>query len=113
MVLADGRMSWRAGGDRVNAVAYDRVTSMVYSRGRDPLWNGPGGPTPVVRIRRSPLGLLGISYERDWLSLRVTDRPNLRFVVLRFEDVAQVRGAINALEERIGLRIERLSKRQS
>jgi hypothetical protein len=115
VVLADGRMSWRDQGDRrrVDAIAYDRVASMVYSHGRDPLWNGSGGPTPVVRVRRSPLGLLGISSERDWLSIRVTDRPNLRFVVLRFEDVAQARSAIDALEERIGVRIERLSKRQS
>jgi len=107
-------MIWRAEDDRrrIDAVPYDRVASMVYSHGRDPLWNGPGGPTPVVRASHGPFAAFGFFSERDWLSLRVTD-PHLRFVVLRFDDIAQARSAINALEERTGRRIERLPKRQS
>jgi predicted Ser/Thr protein kinase len=114
VVLANGRMIWRAEDDRrrIDAVPYDRVASMVYSHGRDPLWNGPGGPTPVVRASHGPFAAFGFFSDRDWLSLRVTD-PHLRFVVLRFDDVAQARSAINALEERTGRRIERLPKRQS
>jgi hypothetical protein len=46
------------------------------------------------------------------VSLRVTD-PRLRFVVLRFDSVAQATSAIDALEEQTGRRIERLSRRQS
>jgi len=84
----------------------------VYSRGRDPLWNGPAGATPVVRTSRGPFAALRLAPERDWLSLRVTD-PRLQFVVLRFDDFAEARNALNALEKRIGLRFAALSKRQS
>ena len=114
VLLTKDRIIWRADGDRrrIDAVAYDHVASIVYSHGRDPLWNGPSGPTAVVRASRNPFAALGFFSERDWLSVRVTD-PRLRFVVLRFDDGAQARSAINALEERTGRRIERLSKRQS
>ena len=48
VVLANGLITWRAADDpKAHAVAFDRVASMVYSHGRDPLWIGPGGPTPV------------------------------------------------------------------
>src|SRR5262249_10914827 len=88
VVLANGKIIWRGGGDRrrIDGVTYEQVASMVYSHGRDPLWNGPGGPTPVVRASRSPFAAFGFFLERDWLSLRVTD-AHLRFVVLRFDDV--------------------------
>lgn len=114
VLLAPGSLIWRSESDRRlrETVAYDRVASIVYSHGRDPLWNGPGGPAPVVRGSRGPLAVFGFFSDRDWLSLRVTD-PNLRFVVLRFDDGAQARSAIMALEERTGRKIERLSKRQS
>jgi hypothetical protein len=113
VVLADGKITWRSEDDRrVDTVAYHRVESMVYSRGRDPLWNGPAGATPVVRTSRGPFAALRLAPERDWLSLRVTD-PRLQFVVLRFDDFAEARNALNALEKRIGLRIAALSKRQS
>jgi serine/threonine-protein kinase len=117
VVLANGRITWRAEDHYkpIDAVPYDHVGSMVYSHGRDPLWKGPDGPTPVVRGSRGFLAVfaaLGFFVERDWLSLRITD-SRLRFVVLRFEDVGQAISAIDALEERTGRRIEDFSKRQS
>jgi hypothetical protein len=114
VVLANGRISWRAEDNhrQAYAVPYNRVGSMVYSRGRDPLWNGPDGPTPVVRASHGALGTLGLLAKKDWVSLRVTD-PRLQFVILRFDNVAQAASAIDALEEQTGRRIERLSKRQS
>src|SRR5262249_29846161 len=108
VVLANGGIIWRVEDEQrnpVHVVAYDHVASMVYSHGHDPLWNGPDGPTPVVRVGRGPFGVLGFLSERDWLSLRVM-QSRLRFVVLRFDDVTQARSAINALEERTGRRIE-------
>jgi serine/threonine-protein kinase len=114
VVLANGRISWRAEDDHrpAYAVPYTRVASMVYSRGRDPLWNGPDGPTPVVRASHGAFGTLGFLAKKDWVSLRVTD-SRLQFVILRFDNVAQAASAIDALEEQTGRRIERLSKRQS
>src|SRR5262249_11326927 len=43
VVLANGKIIWRGGGDRrrIDGVTYEQVASMVYSHGRDPLWNGP------------------------------------------------------------------------
>ena len=117
VVLANGRITWRAEDHYkpIDAVPYDHVGSIVYSHGRDPLWNGPNGPIPVVRGSRglsAVFAALGFFVERDWLSLRITD-SRLRFVVLRFEDVGQAISAIDALEERTGRRIEDFSKRQS
>jgi hypothetical protein len=113
VLLANGGIIWRTADKRhpINAVKYVQVAAMAYSHGRDPLWNGPGGPTPVVRAGGGPFSAFGIFTQRDWLSLRVTD-ARLRFVVLRFDDVEQARSAIRALEARTGRRIERLSKRQ-
>jgi hypothetical protein len=93
-------------------VAFDRVASMVYSHGRDPLWMGPGGPTPVVQGSRGPFSVFGISRERDWVSLRLTE-SRLRFLILRFDEAAEAKDAISALEERVGLPIEWLSRRRS
>jgi Protein kinase domain len=113
VLLANGGIIWRTADKRhpINAVKYVQVAAMAYSHGRDPLWNGPGGPTPVVRAGSGPFSAFGIFTQRDWLSLRVTD-PRLRFVVLRFDDVKQASSAISALEERTGRRIERLPKRR-
>ena len=114
VLLANGGIIWRTADKRhpINAVRYVQVAAMAYSHGRDPLWNGPGGPTPVVRAGGGPFSAFGIFTQRDWLSLRVTD-ARLRFVVLRFDDVTQATSAISALEERTGRRIERLPKRRS
>jgi hypothetical protein len=114
VLLANGGIIWRTADKRhpINAVKYVQVAAMAYSHGRDPLWNGPGGPTPVVQAGSGPFSAFGIFAQRDWLSLRVTD-PRLRFVVLRFDDVKQASSAISALEERTGRRIERLPKRRS
>ena len=117
VVLANGRITWRAEDHYkpIDAVPYDHVGSMVYSHGRDPLWNGPDGPTPVVRGSHGFMAVfaaLGFFADRDWLALRIMD-SRLRFVVLRFEDVGQAISAIDALEERTGRRIEDFSKRQS
>ena len=117
VVLANGRITWRPEDHYkpIDAVPYDHVGSMIYSHGRDPLWNGPNGPIPVVRGSRglsAVFAALGFFVERDWLSLRITD-SRLRFVVLRFEDVGQAISAIDALEERTGRRIEDFSKRRS
>ena len=113
VVLANGRITWRAADDpKSHAVAFDRVASMVYSHGRDPLWMGPGGPTPVVQGNRGPFSVFGLSRERDWVSLRLTE-SRLQFLVLRFDEAAEAKDAISALEERVGLPIERLLRRRS
>jgi len=101
VVLADGKINMKADDDRnlPHAVPYDRVVSISYSQGRDPLWNAPGGPAQVARMGG---GLLGaFRGGRHWVSLR-TENTNGQFVVLRLGNDEQAKRAIVALEERTG-----------
>ena len=101
VVLADGKINMKADDDRnlPHAVPYDRVVSISYSQGRDPLWNAPGGPAQVARMGG---GLLGVFRGgRHWVSLR-TENTNGQFVVLRLGNDEQAKRAIVALEERTG-----------
>jgi hypothetical protein len=97
VVLADGKINVRAIDDRklLHTTAYDAVVSISYSRGRNPFWNGPAGPTQVARTSRSPLGIFRGA--RHWLSLRLKSG---KFVVLRVESEPQAWTAIANLEER-------------
>jgi hypothetical protein len=97
VVLADGKINVRALDDRklLHTTPYDAVVSIFYSRGRNPFWNGPSGPTQVARTGRSPLGIFRGS--RHWLSLRLKSG---KFVVLRVESEPQAWAAIANLEEK-------------
>jgi serine/threonine-protein kinase len=86
-------------GDRLYAVACESVLSIDYSRGADPMWNGPHGPAVVARAPVGTLRQLGISVERHWISLR-TNTEN-RFIILRVDE-SQVRRMLSMLEERTG-----------
>jgi serine/threonine protein kinase len=102
LVLAEGTVTLTADddtSDRLHSVPYEAVASINYSRGADPMWNGPHGPAVVARAPVGALRRLGISIERHWISLR-TNTEN-RFVILRVDD-AQVRRVLSALEERTG-----------
>jgi predicted Ser/Thr protein kinase len=109
LVLADGKVVVTPDDDTLHplySVPYENVISISYSRGRDPLWNSPAGPEPIIR---GDGGVLRVFRpERHWISLR-TNIKN-RFVILRFGDV-QVKNVLSALEERIGL-IPRLVERK-
>ena len=97
VVLADGRINVRAIDDRklLHTTPYDAVLSISYSRGRNPLWNAPAGPTQVVRASRGPLGIFRGA--RHWLALRLKGG---RFLVLRVESEPQAWSAIATLEQR-------------
>ena len=101
LVLADGMLTVSCtdeAHDVLHSVPYEGVTSIDYSRGRDPMWNSPDGPARVARAS-SVLGRWGIFVERYWISLR-TDIDD-EFLVLRVSD-EQVRNVLNAIEERTG-----------
>jgi len=111
VVLADGKINMKADDDRnlPHAVPYDRVVSISYSQGRDPLWNAPGGPAQVARMGG---GLLGaFRGGRHWVSLR-TENTNGQFVVLRLGNDEQAKRAIVALEERTGRSAELVAQRK-
>jgi len=100
VVLADGKISVHAWASQrvLQMVSYGAVTSISYSHGRDPLWNAPGGPTPVAE---ADLDFGMFWSERYWLSLRTPNETG-QFVVLRFSNDAQARRAMKVLEERTG-----------
>jgi hypothetical protein len=97
VVLADGKINVRALDDRelLHTTPYDAVVSISYSRGRNPFWNGPSGPTQVARTGRSPLGIFRGA--RHWLSLRLKGG---NFLVLRVDSEPQAWAAIANLEEK-------------
>jgi predicted Ser/Thr protein kinase len=98
--MADGKIAVMAddGGWRtLYTVAYENVTSISYSRSREPMWNSPTGPARAARIDGGMLG--AFRRDREWVSLRTTTKD--RFVILRFEDVSLDR-VLSALEERTG-----------
>ena len=102
LLLAEGMITVTADDDTsrlLHTVAYQRIVSIAYSRGTDPMWNGPKGPAVVARAPVGTLRRLGVTIERHWISLRTNaDAP---FVILRVDDT-QVRRLLSALEERTG-----------
>jgi serine/threonine-protein kinase len=98
--LIDGMLNVKATDDNslLYALPLDSVLSITYSDGRDPLWKGPEGPTPVAR---GPMGLGIFRGPRHWVSLHTQD-PHRRFVVLRLGSGDRAKSAIAALEQRTG-----------
>jgi len=111
VVLADGQIRVHANGSQklLQSVPYADVTSMSYSRGRDPLWNAPGGPAPVARTDLE-FGMFWTDHH--WLSLRTPSEAG-QFVVLRLESDAQARRVIAALEERTGRKVVTVPERKN
>jgi serine/threonine-protein kinase len=108
LVLADGEVTVTATDDSsraLHSVPYRSVTSISYSRSRDPMWNSPEGPRRVARTRRGTLGKLGIFVDRHWISLR-TGRDD-SFIILRVKD-EQVERVLAALAERTGCTPDRV-----
>jgi hypothetical protein len=102
LVLADGMIALTDGNgasEPLRSVAYDDVTSISYSRGRDPMWSSPDGPAQVTRVDGGALAKLGIIVERHWIALETdTDEG---FLVLRVGE-EMVTKVLAALEERTG-----------
>jgi hypothetical protein len=92
----------------LNSVPYESVASISYSTGRDPLWNSPQGPAPVAR---GGGGFMGIRGDRFWVALRTREsrEPN---IVLRFNNPAQARNGLKALEERTNRKPETVIERK-
>jgi hypothetical protein len=100
--LVDGRINVKATDD--DSVLYSlpasAVLSISYSRGRDPFWEGPAGPTRVTRAG----GGLGIFRgTRHWVSLRLK-QADAEFLVLRLGNRERAQDAMAALEARTGRR---------
>lgn len=101
--LSDGRITVSATEDPDNAVhsmPYDRIESISYSRGRDPMWKSPSGPAPVARLSAGALGGI-FRGTRYWLTLKTKEQGD-PFIVLRFGNDVLLKRAMHALQERTG-----------
>ena len=94
--LAEGQVTV-TGSDRaiLSALPYDAVLSVIYSKSKQPLWDGPAGATPIQQVDGGAFGFL--KGGRHWVSLRTKER----FIVLRVEE-NQVSSVLSVIEERTG-----------
>ncbi len=86
----------------LHTIPYRALRSVHYSQGREPLWNAPSGPEPVVTIRGGAFSFL--RGERRWIALRTRSG----FVVFRVDD-DKVFEVLDTLAERTGRPVERVS----
>ena len=110
VALADGRIRVATedkGKQRVlHSVPYESVTSISYSRGRDPVWMSPQGPETVARVGGGALGMF--RRDRHWITLQTTTKSSL--VVLRTRESKD--GTVLAeLEARTGRRAQVVNAR--
>ena len=94
--LAEGQVTV-TGPDRaiVGALPYEAVLSVIYSKSKQPLWDGPAGATPIQQVDGGAFGFL--KGGRHWVSLRTKER----FIILRVEE-NQVASVLSLIEERTG-----------
>jgi hypothetical protein len=94
--LAEGQVTV-TGPDRaiLGALPYEAVLSVIYSKSKQPLWDGPAGATLIQQVDGGAFGFL--KGGRHWVSLRTKER----FIVLRVEE-NQVASVLSLIEERTG-----------
>jgi serine/threonine protein kinase len=94
--LAEGQVTV-TGPDRaiLGALPYEAVLSVIYSKSKQPLWDGPAGATPIQQVDGGAFGFL--KGGRHWVSLRTKER----FIILRVEE-NQVASVLSLIEERTG-----------
>jgi hypothetical protein len=88
-------------------IRYDRVLSIAYSHGPDPMWESAKGPVPLRRSGGA-FRKLGVFVERHWIVLQTGGSD--RFVILRVED-STVNKLLDALAERTGRRPDVIAPR--
>lgn len=101
VVLAEGRVTVTTGASDqpLYSVLYRDVLSVSYSRGPDPMWKSPKGPSRVTKFNGGTLGSFGIFINREWISLETNTDD--KFIVLRVEEGVGKK-MLTALEERTG-----------
>ncbi|MGH9313628.1 MAG: hypothetical protein ACRD1S_10570, partial [Vicinamibacterales bacterium] len=86
-------------GTVVRSIPYDQIMSVSYSRSRQPMWQSPGGPAPVMRVGGGAFGMF--RSEPHWMSIRTKEA----FLVLRVEP-EHIRSLPNAFSQRAGVTID-------
>ncbi len=89
----------------VTTVPYQTLLGVNYSNSKQPLWNSPAGPAEVVKVEGGAFGFL--KGGRNWLVLRTKDSS----VVLRVDD-EDLHKVLSAMEDRTGVKVERVVERK-
>lgn len=83
------------------SVPLNTVTTLTYSKSRQPLWNSPNGPAEAMKVEGGAFGFMRGG--GNWFGVRTGES----LLVLRVEDPAVAR-VLRALQERTGLDVQRL-----
>jgi hypothetical protein len=102
LTLADDHLSVRdrSGDSELLSLRYSSVVQAFYSRSKQPKWKGPDGKDVEASVDLGKLGFF--RGDRNWLILTTQADP----VFIRFQD-PDLRTALPAVEERIGVKIQR------
>lgn len=90
----------RSGETEILSLPYSSVLQAFYSRSKQPRWKGPDGKEAVASVDLGKMSFF--RGDRNWLILTTRAEP----VFIRFEDAA-LKAALPAVEERIGVKIQR------
>lgn len=82
------------------SLPYSSVLQAFYSRSKQPRWKGPDGKEAVASVDLGKMSFF--RGDRNWLILTTRAEP----VFIRFEDAA-LKAALPAVEERLGVKIQR------
>jgi hypothetical protein len=104
--MADGTVTVKERNQAlVASVPYRSLLAVSYSSSKQPLWQSPSGPAQAVKVDGGALRFLKGS--RNWLVLRTS----VTSLVLRVDD-EDLRRVMSAIEERTGIKVERVAERK-
>jgi eukaryotic-like serine/threonine-protein kinase len=104
--MADGQVTVTEKNHALlTTVPYQTLLGVNYSNSKQPLWNSPAGPAEVVKVEGGAFGFL--KGGRNWLVLRTKESS----VVLRVDD-EDLHKVMSAMEERTGVKVERVVERK-
>lgn len=86
-------------GAVIRSLPYEQIMSVNYSRSRQPMWQAPGGPAPVLRIGGGAFGMF--RSDPHWVSIRTKEA----FLVLRIGP-EHLRSLSEAFSQRAGVKVD-------
>jgi serine/threonine protein kinase len=86
-------------GAVIRSIPYEQIMSVNYSRSRQPMWQSPGGPAPVLRVGGGAFGMF--RSDPHWLSIRTKEA----FLVLRIGP-EHIRSLPDIFSQRAGVTVD-------
>ena len=86
-------------GAVIRSLPYEHIMSVNYSRSRQPMWQSPGGPAPVLRVGGGAFAMF--RSDPHWVSIRT----KAAFLVLRIGP-EHIRSLPEAFSQRAGVKVD-------